>query len=129
MKKLAFLFYVCLAVTMTAQAQVGKPQPTNPSDAGTHYINPIVRADYPDPDVIRVGTTYYMVSTTMAHFPGATIIKSQDLVNWEYCAQPLKMLLDNDNYNLRNGENAYARGMWAASMKYHNGRFYLLVNG
>ena len=91
--------------------------------------NPIVRADFPDPDVIRVGNTYYMVSTTMYHFPGATIIKSQDMVNWEYCAQPLKMLLDNDNYNLRNGENAYARGMWASSMKYHDGKFYLLVNG
>jgi len=93
------------------------------------YRNPVVRADFPDPDVIRVGNTYYMVSTTMFHFPGATILKSQDLVNWEYCAQPLKMLLDDDKYNLRNGKNAYARGMWASSMKYHDGKFYLLING
>ena len=99
------------------------------SNPGTEFINPIVRADFPDPDVIRVGNTYYMVSTTMYHFPGATILKSQDLVNWEYCAQPLKELLDNDKYNLRNGENAYAKGMWASSMKYHNGKFYLLING
>ena len=62
------------------------------SDFGRQYQNPIVRADFPDPDVIRVGDTYYMVSTTMHHFPGATIIKSQDLVNWEYCAHPLKQL-------------------------------------
>ena len=93
------------------------------------FMNPIVRADFPDPDVIRVGTTYYMVSTTMFHFPGATILKSEDLVNWEYCAQPLKSLLDDDHYNLRDGKNAYARGMWASSIKWHDGKFYLLING
>ncbi len=128
MKKLTNFLFACLTV-MAAQAQAQKPQPVNPSDAGTHYINPIVRADFPDPDVIRVGSTYYMVSTTMQLFPGATIIKSEDLVNWEYCSQPLKALLDDDRYNLRNGKNAYAKGMWASSMKYHNGRFWLLVNG
>ena len=117
MKKLATLLLVCLGAVMTVQAK------------SESFINPIVRADFPDPDVIRVGTTYYMVSTTMYHFPGATILKSKDLVNWEYCAQPLKELLDNDKYNLRNGENAYAKGMWASTMKYHNGKFYLLING
>ena len=92
MKRTTILLLACLCVTLT-QAQAQKSQPSNPSDAGTHYINPIVRADFPDPDVIRVGSTYYMVSTTMQLFPGATIIKSEDLVNWEYCAQPLKSLL------------------------------------
>lgn len=120
MKKLTILFFVCLAAFMRVQAQ---------NVSSNEFVNPIVRADFPDPDVIRVGTTYYMVSTTMFHFPGATILKSQDLVNWEYCCQPLKMLLDNDKYNLKNGENAYAKGMWASSMKYHNGKFYLLING
>ena len=99
------------------------------SDSGKNYQNPIVRADFPDPDVIRVGDTYYMVSTTMYLFPGATIIKSTDLVNWEYCAQPLKQLLNTDKYNLKNGKNAYASGMWASSMKYHDGKFWLLING
>ena len=93
------------------------------------YTNPVVRADIPDPDVIRVGDTYYMVSTTMFHFPGATILKSKDMVNWEYCANPLEKLLDDDRYNLRNGQNFYSRGMWACSMKYHDGKFYILING
>lgn len=93
------------------------------------YTNPVVRADIPDPDVIRVGDTYYMVSTTMVHFPGATILKSKDMVNWEYCANPLEKLLDDDRYNLRNGQNFYSRGMWACSMKYHDGKFYILING
>nr|MCR5180216.1 glycoside hydrolase 43 family protein [Bacteroidaceae bacterium] len=99
------------------------------SDRGLRYENPIVRADFPDPDVIRVGDIYYMVSTTMHHFPGATILKSRDMVNWEYCAQPLTQLADTDRYNLQNDKNAYAAGMWACSMKYHEGTFYLLING
>ena len=100
------------------------------SDMGNgRYKNPVVFADFPDPDVIRVDNTYYMISTTMHHFPGATILKSQDLVNWEYCAQPLTQLADNDRYNLLNNKNAYAAGMWACSMKYHDGKFYILING
>jgi beta-xylosidase len=99
------------------------------SDMGAKYQNPIVRADFPDPDVIRVGNTYYMVSTTMSLFPGATILKSTDMVNWEYCAQPLQQLTSSDEaYQLKNGKDAYACGMWAPSMKYHDGKFYLLIN-
>jgi len=89
------------------------------------YQNPILNADFPDPDVIRVGDTFYMVSTTMFHMPGATILKSKDLVNWEYCANPLKQIASSDNYNLQNGLNHYAQGMWASSLNYHNGTFYL----
>ena len=100
------------------------------SDQGNGtYKNPIIYADFPDPDVIRVGDTYYMVSTTMHHFPGATIVKSKDLVNWEYCAQPLAQLSSSDRYSLLNGQNAYGAGMWACSMKYHDGLFYILING
>lgn len=89
------------------------------------YINPIINADFPDVDVIRVDDTYYMVSTTMYHFPGATILKSKDLVNWEYCANPLEKILDNDDYSLLNGKHHYAQGMWASSLSYHDGKFYL----
>lgn len=98
------------------------------SDLGKQYQNPIVRADFPDPDVIRVGNTYYMVSTTMHNFPGATILKSQDMVNWEYCAQPLQQIGAGDKYKLLNNKNIYSKGMWACSMKYHNGQFYILIN-
>lgn len=100
------------------------------SDLGNgKFKNPVVRADFPDPDVIRVNDTYYMVSTTMSLFPGATILKSKDMVNWEYCAQPLQQLATSDRYNLTNGQDAYAGGMWAASMKYYDGKFYILING
>ena len=45
--------------------------------------NPIIRADMPDPDVMRVGDTYYIVSTNMIDMPGGPILKSKDLVHWE----------------------------------------------
>ena len=47
-------------------------------------VNPITRLDYPDPDVIRVEDTYYMVSTTMHFMPGCEILQSFDLVHWEH---------------------------------------------
>ena len=93
------------------------------------YKNPVIMADFPDPDVVRAGDTFYMVSTTMHHFPGATILKSKDLVNWQYCAQPLTQLSASDRYSLLNDQNAYAAGMWACSMTYHEGTFYILING
>lgn len=89
------------------------------------FTNPLLNADFPDPDIIRVDDTYYMVSTTMFYFPGATILKSKDLVNWEYCSNPLLQINSSDPYNLQNGYNHYAKGQWAASLKYHDGKFYL----
>ena len=89
------------------------------------YVNPVVNADFPDIDLLRVGDTYYMMTTTMYHFPGATILKSKDLVNWEFCCNPLEKIDDNDAYNLLNGKHHYSQGQWATSLKYHNGKFYL----
>ena len=51
----------------------------------TTVSNPLIWADVPDDDIIRVGDTYYMVSTTMYFSPGAPIMKSKDLVSWEIC--------------------------------------------
>lgn len=89
------------------------------------YTNPVIAADFPDPDVILVGDTYYMVSTTMFIFPGVTILKSHDLVNWEYCTNAVPRFDFSNCYNLDTC-NSYGHGQWATSMKYHNGKFYLL---
>ncbi len=89
------------------------------------YTNPLIFADFPDPDVIRVGNTYYMVTTTMFIFPGVTILKSNDLVNWEYCNNAVPRMDFSPCYNLENG-NRYAHGQWATSFKYNKGKFYLL---
>ena len=89
------------------------------------YTNPLIAADFPDPDVIRVGDTYYMVSTTMFVFPGVTVLKSHDLVNWEYCSNAVPRFDFNKCYDL-DSCHRYSHGQWATSMKYHNGKFYLL---
>jgi len=89
------------------------------------YTNPVIAADFPDPDVIRVDSVYYFVSTTMFVFPGVTILKSYDLVNWEYCSNAVPRFDYNKCYNLE-GCNRYGRGQWATSLKYHNGKFHLL---
>ena len=54
--------------------------------------NPILPIDFPDPDVIRVGDTYYMASTTMFLMPGGDILKSKDLVHWELAAHVFETL-------------------------------------
>jgi beta-xylosidase len=89
-------------------------------------INPITRTDYPDPDVIRVGNVFYMVSTTMYFFPGGEILRSYDLVHWEIAAHIFDSIEGTDAEHLRNGENAYGKGMWAASLRYHDGKYYVL---
>ena len=88
--------------------------------------NPMLWADVPDPDVIRVGDTYYLVSTTMHLMPGAPIMTSKDLKNWETVGYIFDRLTDSPKYDLLNG-TAYGRGQWATSLKYHNGKFYALL--
>jgi len=88
-------------------------------------INPITRLDYPDPDVIRVGDTYYMVSTTMYFMPGCEILRSYDLVHWEHAAFVYDRLDSTPAQRLEGSENIYGQGMWAASLRYHNGTFYI----
>jgi hypothetical protein len=92
------------------------------------FTNPVMQADFPDPDVQKVGDTYYMVTTTMHNFPGCTLLKSKDLVNWEYCSNPLAKMSSNAEYNLEDGKNIYSKGAWANSLMYKNGKFYILFN-
>lgn len=86
-------------------------------------INPIIHADFPDPDVVRVGDTYYMISTAMHMFPGGQILRSYDLMHWEHCAYVYDILGETAHQRM-DGGNIYARGMWAASLKYARGCFH-----
>lgn len=87
-------------------------------------INPIIRLDYPDPDVIRVEDTYYMVSTTMHFMPGGEILQSYDLQNWEHISYVYESLDSTPAQRLEKGD-IYGKGMWAASLRYHQGIFYV----
>ena len=86
--------------------------------------NPIICADVPDVSVMRVNNTYYMSSTTMHMSPGLPIMKSKDLVNWEIAGYAYDRLVENDKMNLENGKEAYGKGSWASSLRYHDGLFY-----
>ncbi|MCR4745013.1 MAG: family 43 glycosylhydrolase [Lachnospiraceae bacterium] len=92
------------------------------------FSNPVIYSDVPDIDMIRVGKTYYMVSTTMHLSPGAPIMKSTDMVNWETVNYVYDRLGEKDEMNLRNGKSMYGKGQWAASLAYHNGIYYVGFN-
>lgn len=91
----------------------------------TTSINPITKLDYPDPDVIRVDDTYYMVSTTMYFMPGCEILRSYDLIHWEHAAYVYDKLDSTPAQRLLEKENIYGQGMWAASLRYHDGYFFV----
>jgi beta-xylosidase len=84
------------------------------------YKNPIIHADYSDPDAIRVGDDYYMISSSFNHVPGLPILQSKDLVNWELIGHALKKLPSPYYDSVRHGG-----GVWAPSIRYHNNEFYI----
>ena len=92
---------------------------------GTVKNNPIIWADYPDPDIIRVEDTYYMVSTTMHFMPGCVILRSYDLIHWEVATHVYNALDDTPGQKLEGEKQIYGKGMWAASLRYHKGKFYV----
>lgn len=89
--------------------------------------NPVLWADVPDPDVIRVGDDFYMVSTTMHLMPGCPVMHSKDLVNWRTIGYVFDRLEDTPRYDLEGG-TVYGKGQWATSIRYRDGRFYVLFS-
>ena len=86
------------------------------------YTNPILLGDYSDPDVIRVDEDFYMISSSFTYVPGIPVLHSRDLVHWEligYAARRLPF----PQYD----RPAHKRGIWAPSLRYHNGTFYVYV--
>ncbi|MDO5149189.1 MAG: family 43 glycosylhydrolase [Oscillospiraceae bacterium] len=120
-------FLTAAAVMASGLAFLNKNSPDMTAlalEAG-QVANPIIYSDVPDPDIIRVGDTYYMVSTTMYFNPGAPIMKSKDLVSWEICNYVYDTYHDSNKQNLVGGEHDYSHGSWAASLRYNKGTFYV----
>ena len=88
------------------------------------FVNPVVYSDVPDVDVIRVGEDYFMISTTMHMMPGAPIMHSKDLVNWEIVSYLFDTIDESPANNLE-GRAIYGKGQWASSIRYHEGTFYV----
>ncbi len=87
------------------------------------YRNPILNADYSDPDVIRVGADFFLIASDF-HFVGMQVLESQDLVNWRLIGQVFHRLPMDVRYDEMRG---YAQGTWAPSLRFHRGTYYLYV--
>lgn len=85
------------------------------------YTNPILHADYSDPDVVRVGDDYYMTSSSFNCVPGLPILHSKDLVNWELIAHALKKQTPLDVFD----KPQHGNGVWAPCIRYHKDEFYI----
>lgn len=85
------------------------------------YKNPVINADYSDPDAIRVGDDYYLVSSSFEDIPGLPILHSKDLVNWTIIGHALKSQPPYDHFS----KPQHGGGVWAPSIRYHNNEFYI----
>ncbi|MCF0180338.1 MAG: glycosyl hydrolase 43 family protein [Bacteroidales bacterium] len=121
------IFFVHLSFPIFAQT---KSNTWNPNQKNGYYKNPIIDADYSDPDVCRVGNDYYMTSSSFACFPGLPILHSTDLVNWEIIGHALT-----DDYPVLTEYQGteidwrkkiqHGNYVWAPSIRYHDGWFYI----
>lgn len=84
--------------------------------------------DIPDPDVIFHGGYYYLITTTMHFFPGGEILRSSDLKKWEHHSYVFDRLESTPAQRLEGGEHIYGKGMWAPSLRFHDGMFYVVFS-
>lgn len=107
---------------LTASAQVRSAQPGVwvPDNGDGSYKNPIIYADYSDPDVVRVGDDYYMTSSSFSHFPGLPILHSKDLVNWKIISHAVQRY-PYEEFN----DPQHGMAIWAPSLRYHEGEYFI----
>ena len=115
-----FLLLSALPLMTTTQAKTNVPVWTSDTLDG-NYRNPVLFADFADPDAIRVGDTYYLVCSTFNTSPGLSLLTSEDMVNWRLVGHALKTLIPKEHFSIpRRGE-----GVWAPSLRHHDGRFWI----
>ncbi len=92
------------------------------SDEGNGmYRNPVLHADYSDPDVCAVGEDYFLTASSFNCTPGLPILHSKDLVNWKIVNYALKKVEPVEYYN----EARHGKGVWAPSIRFHEGMYYI----
>lgn len=87
----------------------------------TSYTNPIIHADYSDPDAIRVGEKYYMTASSFNCIPGLPLLESNNLVDWKLIGYAIEKLEPDSVFSTPN----HGGGVWAPSLRYHNKKFYI----
>ena len=125
MKKLMLM--AAMALPLMAQAQYVS-QVWSPDNGDGTYTNPVINADYSDPDVCvgPSGEDYYMTASSFQCTPGLPILHSRDLVNWEIVGYALKNLYEGDDKMLEHfATPQHGNGVWAPSIRYHDGQYYI----
>jgi beta-xylosidase len=117
------LLAACASVPLTPTGGSGTRVLSWGDQGDGTYKNPILKADYSDPDIVRVGDDFYLVASDF-HFSTMQVLHSKDLVNWSYVGKIFDRLSMSDKYDQMRG---YAEGTWAPSIRYHNGEFYVFV--
>ncbi|MCK7589081.1 glycoside hydrolase 43 family protein [Subsaxibacter sp. CAU 1640] len=119
-----YLKFVVLLISATILAQADKPYISKvwvaDNGDGT-YQNPIIYADYSDPDVVRAGDDYYMTASSFNAVPGLPILHSKDMVNWKLVNYALPLVVPKETFDIPQHGN----GVWAPSIRYHNNEFYI----
>lgn len=92
-----------------------------PDNGNGTYTNPVINADYSDPDACVVGEDYYLTASSFNCIPGLPILHSKDLVNWEIVGHALETQYPVEVFD----SPSHGNGVWAPSIRYHNGEFYI----
>jgi len=109
---------VIAAGILFLQTATSGPPDAESAENGETFMNPVIFADYSDPDVIRLEDDFYLVSSSFAHTPGLPILHSRDLVNWEIIVYAVQNLPDPIFEKPQHG-----KGIWAPSIRFQNGEF------
>jgi xylan 1,4-beta-xylosidase len=124
---LVLLVLACSCVPRPAHAQHA-PRTWAADNGNGTYSNPLFYDEFSDPDMIRVGSDYYLTGTTMHTVPGLPILHSRDLVNWRLIGYAFDRLDLGPDFRLEDGKQVYGGGIWAPSFRYHDGTFYIFAN-
>ena len=117
---LCFLLFLVIGFTRAQNhAYISKVWVADNGD-GT-YNNPVLNADYSDPDAIRVGDDYYLIASSFDAVPGLPILQSKDLVNWTIIGHALHRQPPYEHFS----KTQHGNGVWAPSIRVHNGEFYI----
>jgi Beta-xylosidase len=119
----SFLFAGLCSLSLAVNSQNYTSKVWQPDLGNGNYKNPVIYADYSDPDVCRVGDDYYLVASSFANTPALPILHSKDLVNWEILGYALDKVPPTDKFD----QMQHGNGIWAPSIRYHNNEFYIYV--
>lgn len=117
MKTLTIFALAAAVVSLTAAPSTARN--ISPDTCTCTYTNPILHADYSDPDAIRVGGDYWMTASSFNHVPGLQILHSADLVHWKIVNAALPRMAPEEDFSLP----SHGNGVWAPSIRCHDGIF------